>query len=57
MKYGELVQKHLRMCNFYCTFVGRISIYVQEKVTKTKTKSSSGGGSSAARVSVRRQRH
>lgn len=29
----------------------------KEKVTKTKTKSSSGGGSSAARVSVRRQRH
>lgn len=39
MKYGELVQKHLRMCNFYCTFVGRISIYVQEKVTKTMTDS------------------
>ena len=23
MKYGELVQKHLRMCNFYCTFYNR----------------------------------
>ncbi|MCR5270340.1 MAG: gliding motility protein GldN [Prevotella sp.] len=29
----------------------------KEKVTKTKTKSASSGGSSAARVSVRRQRH